>query len=336
MRGGEQKPDGLLGKRNAECVGKREKSDIVVSILPERFPRAVLAAFKNLHGTRKQPLPLQSLKSGVSPLGIVLEHVALTLGGIAEINIVLMGTERFALNQLRHKDLGVDGPADAQVALPLSRCAVIRRRSGQSYNGHVVSERVKQGLKRALPLAAQMVRLVETDGPDPHLANERGPARSAAFVGVRGGVKRLIGDRADRLASAKLIADIVRKSFPVRKKQFGKALTPLIPYRDSRREDQRRLPDTPDQLQPQNGLAAARRGDDMKMSVCNIPLGFVQDLLLVAAKAAAEGDAGKNVRHLCFLTKRLFFSLSRPEGEINRPRIRSRKEKYRIDFHFLF
>ena len=296
--GGEKALDRLLRHVRPERRREREQRDKIIGILPQLLLRLVRAVKpEGMYRRGDKLLGLKSRERAVCLLGIALEHISLIPGGIAEINVILMGAKRFLLHELRHEDLGVDRSADAQIAFPFSRGAVIGRRCRQRDDGHALTDRFEQRLKRALPLVLQMVRLIEAYRADAHRFYCLCPQRRAALVRTRGGMQRLIGDRADRSVAAELAADIIRYALAIGQKQLGKALAPLLLDRDGGGEDQGALAGAADQLKPQNGLTAAGRGYDMKMAVPEIALRLAQDLLLIAAEAAAKGDAGENIGH---------------------------------------
>ena len=208
-----------------------------------------------------------------------------------------MRAERLLRHQLGYEDLRVDGAAHADIALPLGRAAVIGRRRGQRDHGDLAFERIKESFQRFLPFAAQMMRLVETDRADPQLLYGICPLRRAVRVRLRSHVQRLIGDRADRGFFVKRFGEVILQRFALRQEQLAEALAPLPPYGDGGGEDQRRHTRAADELETQHGLSAARRGHDMDPPVREVLIGPVEDLLLITAEAAAEGDAGKDVFH---------------------------------------
>ena len=66
----------------------------------------------------------------------------------------------------------------------------------------------------------------------------------------------------------------------------------------------------------------------MKMAVLEIALRLAQDLLLIAAEAAAKGDAGENIGHRILTSEKIiscFFYITAGEGNQSR---RKGKEKF--------
>ena len=79
----------------------------------------------------KEPVPHSLLL-----LLIVLYLAQFLPGRPVEKDIVLVGTQTPLLHQLRREDLLIDGSAQVDIALPLSRRAVVGRRGCQGDDRH--------------------------------------------------------------------------------------------------------------------------------------------------------------------------------------------------------
>ena len=295
---GQQQTHPFLLRLRTERLGKREHGREIVGVFQQLFAlRLRIRSEGRPQHFRQDPFRADLRGCGLRARLILGEHLALVRAGVVEIDIVLMRAERLLRHQLGHEDLRVDGAAHADIALPLGRAAVIGRRRGQRDHGDLAFERIKESFQRFLPFAAQMMRLVEADRADPQLLYGICPLRRAVRVRLRSHVQRLIGDRADRGFFVKRFGEVILQRFALRQEQLAEALAPLPPYGHGGGEDQRRHARTADELEAQHGLAAARRGHDVDPPVGKILVRSVEDLLLITAEDAAEGDAGKDVFH---------------------------------------
>jgi len=70
--------------------------------------------------------------------------------------------------------------------------------------------------------------------------------------------------------------------------KLNESVYPLVSDRDSRREDKRRLIQTPDDLKTQHGFSRSRSGNQMKALIVEVTIKMVEEPRLVNAPILPE------------------------------------------------
>ena len=206
-----------------------------------------------------------------------------------------MGAERTARHQLRDEDLLVDLPTDGVVPAPFRPLGVVGRRRGQADEGHVPIQVPEKGFQGPVPFVPQVMGFVQADGAD---VPGPQPGDQVRVALLRCGVQGLIGRGVHGFQIMQVLGEQGVEALRVVQEQIPEPLAPLAADGGGGGEDEAGRVKPPDQLQTEDGLAAAGGGDDVEPSVVQIFLRVLQH----AALAVAEGPAKTHpvvAAHVC-------------------------------------